>query len=127
MTVMSDRYRGTPEYTRARNLMIFIARQGTVVEYFPQIAEILGIAPHDSGDHIPQQIGQLCGEISEDEFLAGRPLLSAVAMNRNGLPGPGFFKLATALRQFHGGGNDAETEYWLAEHARVCDYWQEHT
>lgn len=24
---------------------------------------------------------QLCGEISEDEHLAGRPLLSAIAMN----------------------------------------------
>lgn len=126
MTVMSARYRGTAEYDRARDLMIQIARRGTVIEYRPQIAAILGIGPADSGDHIPQQLGQLCGEISEDEFLAGRPLLSAVAMNQDGQPGTGFFKLAAALGQFHGSGVDAETKYWLAEHARVCDYWQVH-
>lgn len=126
MTVMSDRYRGTPEYDRARELMIQIARQGTVINYKPQITDILGIDPDDRGDHIPQQLGQLCGEISEDEFLAGRPLLIAVVMNREGQPGWGFFKLATALGQYHRSGMDAETAYWLAEHARVCDYWQQH-
>jgi hypothetical protein len=76
---MPDKYRGTREYDEARQAMLDVARQGSTLFYRPTISDILGL--EGAGDHIPAAIGRLCGEISEDERLAGRPLLSAVAIH----------------------------------------------
>jgi len=44
-----------------------------------------------------RQVGQVLGEVSEDEHQAGRPMLSAVAVNAAGYPGDGFYVLARRL------------------------------
>jgi hypothetical protein len=44
-------------------------------------------------------VGRLLGEISDDEHDAGRPLLSAIAVDKNsGLAGRGFFKLVRDMK-----------------------------
>jgi predicted nuclease of predicted toxin-antitoxin system len=49
------------------------------------------------GNYMSREIGQLLGEISEDEVQAGRPMLSAVAGSAAGKTGGGFFDLAREL------------------------------
>lgn len=44
-----------------------------------------------------REVGYILGEISEDEHVAGRPMLSALALSKAGKAGPGFFGLARAL------------------------------
>jgi hypothetical protein len=126
MNHMRDKYRGTGKYDTAREFMIRTARAGTVVDYRPLFSRILGFDDAESGEHIPHELGQLCGEISEDEYLAGCPLLSAVVINQDkDSPGEGFFDLARSLNLFRGRGESAGTEYWLQEFERVCDFWRQ--
>ncbi len=121
MTFMPNKYRGTPEYAQARKVMIAAARNGTTLFYRPTISDILGL--EGSGDHIPAELGRLCGEISEDEHLAGRPLLSAVIINQDNRPGSGFYDLARGLGLLRGRSQEAEDEYWVAELRRVHTFW----
>ena len=45
-----------------------------------------------------QQVGHLVGEISEDEHNAGRPMLSALVVEKDtGMPSSGFYDLAREL------------------------------
>jgi len=63
----------------------------------------------------------LIGEISEEEELAGRGLLSVIVVHKKGdmEPGPGFFQLASA----HGRDVTDQTAFWISEVKRVFDYW----
>lgn len=118
-----SRYRGTREYDLVRERMIEAARSPErVVRYRPDIARLIGIGDDESGDHVVKQLADICGEISEDEHAAGRPLLSAVVVNEEGHPGSGFFRLARRLRiPFE----DNDT-FWIHELQRVANYWTTH-
>ena len=70
-----------------------------------------------------REIGLILGAISEDEVRASRPMLSAVAINVNGHPGPGFFELARDLGRLDQ--NDGElTAFWEAELKNVYKAWR---
>jgi hypothetical protein len=71
------------------------------------------------------QVGHLVGEISEDEVNAGRPMLSAVVVEKNtGLPGLGFFKLATDLKQFSGKTHNQRKSFLAKEKRKLYDFWK---
>jgi hypothetical protein len=47
-----------------------------------------------SGNYMGNEVGQVIGEISEDEINKGRPILSAIVVSTSGTPGEGFWGLA---------------------------------
>ena len=74
-----------------------------------------------------EEAGAVCGEISEDEVDAGRPMLSALVVGNGGasgrpIPGDGFFILAKALGRYPAGLSDRE--FWERERDLVYDAWQ---
>ena len=63
--------------------------------------------------------------INRAEHAQGRPLLSAVVVNKAlDIPGAGFFTQARALALY--AGSDDE-EFWQAEIKRVYDFWARRT
>ncbi|SRR5258706_15923266 len=122
MVIMPPKYRGTREYDQARDLMIAAARAGQTIFYKPALTDILGF--EGAGDHIPRELGQLCGEISDDEHDADRPLISALVINQSNHPGTGFFELARTLGLLRSRSKEAEDDYWIAELRRVHEFWR---
>jgi hypothetical protein len=70
-----------------------------------------------------RQVGQVLGEISENEHRAGRPMLSAIAVNEAGVPGEGFFKLARRLGKLATQDARAEEQFLNSERNAVYATW----
>jgi hypothetical protein len=123
VAVVPDKYRGTKEYRLVRDAMIQAAHNGSTITY-GDIADIMGLRP--SGHQMGKEVGQMSGEISEDEHIQRRPMLSAVAISVvRRMPGPGFFGLARELGKLQGSSEQDERRFWDAEKAAVYDTWQE--
>lgn len=121
MITVEAKYRGKPEYHRIFSELINAAKyRGTIT--YQEIAKILGLPL--SGNYMGAEIGHLVGEISEDEVIAGRPMLSAVAVNTSGKPGPGFFGLARQLGRLNSNQPSDEARFWKNELAAVYDQWK---
>lgn len=117
--VVPKKYRGTPEYTQIRNLLIRAAQSRGTTTY-GEIAVIMGLPPQ--GNHMSKETGHLLGEIAEDESRAGRPMLTAVAVTIAGTPGVGFFRITRDLGKFGDGTNDEES-FWRQQLEAVYDAW----
>jgi hypothetical protein len=123
MALVQEKYRGTREYQQVRGEMVQAARQDRLV-YYPDIADIMGLPP--SGHHMSKEVGQMSGEISEDEHSQGRPMLSAVAVSvTRRIPGSGFFDLARSLGKLQDSSEQAERRFWEEEKTAVYATWQE--
>lgn len=68
------------------------------------------------------ETGHILGEISEDEVLAGRPMLGAAAVGVSGKPGPGFYGLAKDLDRL--GKGQGEEAFWSQELEAVYGAWR---
>ena len=91
---MTKQYSGSKEYAFIYTELIKAAKyRGTIT--YQEIAKIVGLPM--SGSHMGSEIGKILGKISEDEVSNGRPMLSAIAINVKGVPGPGFYELAKQL------------------------------
>lgn len=119
MTTIGSQYRGTREFLRVYCALIRAATARTVLHY-KEVATLIGVPP--AGHHMARQVGQVLGEISEDEHGWGRPMLSVVAVSEAGVPGEGFFKLARRLGKLGDSGAD-EQAFLEAELERVYDAW----
>ena len=118
MSIVENRYRGTKEYALVYAELITAAKyRGTVT--YQEIAQIMGLPLR--GSHMGKEIGWILGEISEDETTNGRPMLSAIAVNVQLQPGPGFFTLARQLGRLKEENEDA---FWEAERLRVYATWK---
>jgi hypothetical protein len=124
MTTNGSKYRGTKEYHLVFFVLIAAAQSRGVVPH-TKIAPIIGI--NQPGHHMAQEVGQLLGEISEDEHQNGRPMLSAVVVSewKGLLPGEGFFKLARKLGKTSANDATAEKQFWISERDAVYDCWSE--
>jgi len=73
-----------------REILIGVARRGETITYEELEAEMKRVhgscSPH-------WRLGSHLGRISHHERWQGRPLLSAVVVNRDGSVGPGFWKM----------------------------------
>ena len=119
MSVVPDKYRGTITYARVFGELIRAAEYKGVTTY-QDIAFIMGLPQR--GSHMGREIGHILGEISEDEFRANRPMLSAVAVNVHGKPGPGFFTLARDLGRPCREGE--EQAFWDTERDAAYATWR---
>jgi hypothetical protein len=70
------------------------------------------------------EVGQILGEISEDEHNKRRPMLSAVAVKTTQQPGPGFPVLARQLGKLRDASKEAEERFWNEEKDRVYKTWK---
>lgn len=111
---------------RTRPKLVEAARTGRTVTY-QGLMSTLEIGRVD--------IGQIVGTISIMEHREGRPLLSAVVVNRaTGCSGGGFLGLPGVPKSVRRSSRDfqdrkysrAEKEFWEDELSRVFDYWEEH-
>ncbi|MBI5638653.1 MAG: hypothetical protein HZA03_11875 [Nitrospinae bacterium] len=102
---------------QGRDILIAVARRRGQIAYSEFVAQItaLRMEPHDF------RLFHFLGEISTEEDGAGRGMLTAIVVHKNGdmQPGPGFFELAESL-----GRNTKDTlACWVKEFNYVHDYW----
>jgi len=118
---MPKEYRGTQEYALVYCELITAAKyRGTVT--YQEVAKLIGLPLE--GNYMGAQIGQLLGEISEDEVSHGRPMLSAIVVNTTGIPGPGFFGLAVQLGKLDSTDKDKEQAFWKKEQRAIYETWK---
>jgi hypothetical protein len=118
MSIVKSKYRGTKEYSLVYTELIIAAKyRGTVT--YQEIAKIIGLPLQ--GNHMGGEIGQLLGEISEDEATAGRPMLSAIAVSVDGSLGKGFYTLARQLGKLQ---DEDDQAFWEKERQLVYDTWK---
>jgi len=121
MGVVEDKYRGTTTYHLVYNELITAARyRGTVI--YQEIAQLMGLPV--VGSYMGQQVGHILGEVSEDEYVQGRPMLSAVAVGVSGEPGEGFYGLAKELSKLKDDSTEGRRRFWEAEKAAVYKAWK---
>lgn len=95
-----------------RNKLIQVARKGEVIFYLE-----LGIGRG-------QAAGKILGEICEYEYSQGRPLLSAIVVNKaTGMPSEGFWGLSAIPRNLT---DRQRPVFWAKELVKVINYWQSH-
>lgn len=122
MTTITPKYRGTREDHLIHAELVTADRYRGVVTY-GRIAELMNLLTY--GGHMASETGYLLGEISEDEVLQNRPMLSAVAVNTSGKPGDGFFGLAVQLAKLPGDSTEQQKDtFWEAERRRVYETWR---
>jgi hypothetical protein len=121
MAAVTPKYRGTGEYFLVFDELVKCARHRGTVTY-QEIAELIGFPV--VGAHMGREVGHLVGEISEDQHGMGRPMLSAIVVGVDGLPGEGFFKLATSLGKFSGHGDEEQRRFWEQERSAVYELWR---
>jgi len=119
MSAVPKKYRGKKEYALVHAELMTAAQYRGVTSY-QAIAFIMGLP--ERGSHMGKEVGHILGEISEDEVHAGRPMLSAVAVNVDGAVGLGFFALARSLNRLRD--KSDEQAFWEAERDAVYATWQ---
>jgi len=67
-----------------------------------------------------RQIFSVLGAVSTSEVEQGHPMLSAIAVRQEGVPGSGFFGLARDLGRYQSG---TEYSFWIAERDAVWNFW----
>ena len=96
MPVIKTVYRKKKEYHLAHAALVLAAHSRSFLTY-TGIAQLTGLP--DTGNRLQQTVGQLLGEIGEDEYDAKRPILSALVVDkRTGLPSFGFDTLTDKLQ-----------------------------
>ena len=116
-----SKYRGTKLYHLVFSELITAARyRGTVT--YQEIAKIMGLPL--SGNYMGREIGEIIGEISEDEVKQGRPMLSAIVVGVNGKPGAGFFIWAKELYGVSDDDEFDEETFWKEECSKVYETWK---
>ena len=118
MKRVGTRFRGTVAYYHVMTELLRAAQYRGVITY-QEVAWIMGL-PSNNG-FMNAATGQILGEISEDEVLAGRPMLGAVAVGIGGRPSPAFYGLARDLGRL-GYGRD-EVQFWRDELDGVYEAW----
>ncbi len=119
MKRVKDKYRGTPKYFLVMAELVRAAQYRGVTTY-QDIAVIMGLP--QKGVFMGTETGHVLGENSENEVLAGRPMLSAVAVGVSGRPGSGFYALAKDLGRLAKG--KEEEEFWSEEIKLVYEAWR---
>lgn len=89
---------------------------------YQAIAQIMGLPL--KGGHMAGEVGKILYEIVKDELDNKRPMLSAVAVGVNGLPGPGFFVLARDLGKLQDVSEDEQRQFWEKEKEAVYAAWK---
>ena len=120
MSERNGKYRGSTTYHLIYCELIRAAQYGGLTTY-QAIAQIMGLPLQ--GSHMGREVGNMLGEISEDELAQGRPMLSAIVVGVNGLPGSGFAALARELGKLESEDKADEMAFWEEERTAVYKAW----
>lgn len=100
-----------------RTILVGVAKQQATIAYSEVTRDVdtIKFEPDSYAFHA------MLGEISTEEADAGRGMLSAVVVHRDGetMPGPGFFTLAQKLHR----DTSDKIMSWVAELNTAYDYW----
>jgi hypothetical protein len=119
---VKSKYRGTKAYFLAFSELIAAARYHGLVNY-QQIAQLTGLPL--SGNYMGRELVQLLGEISEDEFKNGRPMLSALAVSvTTGRPSDYFYNYARDLGKLKSKAKADEQAFWESECKALYETWK---
>ena len=122
MPVVQNRYRGTREYALAYSALIAAAHNIEMLTY-EGIARLTGLPQR--GAAMAGLVGQLLGEISEDEVNWKRPMLSALVVEKNtGQAGTGFFNIAIKLNRLSKTSKSARKEFLAKEKRALYEFWK---
>jgi hypothetical protein len=122
MPVVKDKYRGSTKYALAYSALIAAAHSRNLCTY-TGIAHLTGLTP--KGSAMGKQVGHLVGEISEEEHDAGRPMLSALVVEKDtGMPSSGFYNLARDSGLLSGTTKTAKKAFLSKEQTKLFDCWK---
>lgn len=100
-----------------RRVLVGRAKARAMIPY----SELVGLVRSVNFNAYDQRLFAILGQVSMDEYQAGRPLLSVLVVHKTGdmQPGEGFFELAESL------GRDTSDvlKAWIAEVQRVYQHW----
>jgi hypothetical protein len=116
-----NKYVGTKEYPLVYGELITAARYRGVTTY-QAVAQIMGLPL--TGNYMGAQVGQMIGEISEEEIRNGRPMLSALVVNTHGVPSDGFYTWAKDLGRYKDDSKQTKEEFWRQEIEAVYSTWK---
>ena len=101
-----------------RKVLIQCAKNEQPITYSELVAEIYTIRfePQDP------KLAEMLDQLSSSEHADGRGMLSVLVVHKDGdgMPGPGFFKLARRL----GRRVDDDLEFWVKEFKHVTCSWR---
>jgi len=108
-----------------RELLIDWAKHGYLGTYSEIVERIHSIPwPQGPFTHNGAQIGRLLGDVSVQEWLENRPLLSALVVRADERsPGRGFFELASELGLLSSTSEEAKLRFWSSEVAACYETW----
>src|SRR5690606_14264807 len=89
---------------------------------YQELADLVGLPLQ--GSHMGRELGMYLGTISENEVKHQRPMLSAITVNVEGSPGPGFYGLAKEYGLLTDDSREGQQRFWEAENARVYETWR---
>jgi hypothetical protein len=115
---------------QAREVLIEWARRYDPGTYGELVDRVTAIEwPEGAFTQFGGQIGHLLGQISAEEWVERRPLLSALAVLKGAdEPSGGFYRLCAELPDVNlPAGKEARYEFWLQEVKRCRDYWKLHS
>lgn len=118
---MPDKYRGSKEYLLVYSELIRAARYRGAITY-QEKAKLMGVPT--KGSYMASATGQILGEIVVDEHAQKWPMLSAIAVNLQGVASPGFYTLARELGRLQDGSKEGERQFWEKEKAAVYETWR---
>lgn len=110
----------TVEYHLIYAELIHAARHRGTVTY-QELAHVVGLPL--TGNYMGKRIGDLLGEVSQNEVTHKRPMLSALAINTSGKPGPGFIPWAEKLGLIKEG--DDPTAFWKKQCDACYKTWKQ--
>ena len=120
MGATTGRYRGSKEYLLVYAELLQAARYRGVMTY-QAVAQIMGLLM--TGNLMGKKVGQLIGEISQDEVQNGRPMLSALVVGTSGVPEDGFHTWAKELGRLTDDAKEGRAAFWESERQAVYQAW----
>ena len=118
---MAKKYKGQIIFQKVYWELIQAAQYRGYVTY-QEIAQIMNLPL--TGSYMGSQVGQIIGEISEEEHKRGRPMLSAIVVGISGSPGEGFFALAKILGYQFEESSSGKRKFWEDERQKVYSTFQ---
>jgi hypothetical protein len=120
--LVKDKYRGKKEYLLAHAALVLAANSRSFLTY-TGIARLTGL-PEVAGQ-LGQTVGHLLGEIGEDEHSLGRPILTALVVDKtSGAPSYGFYKLTDALELTKGYSKTEKKEFMQKEQTKLFKFYE---
>jgi hypothetical protein len=118
---MAKHYKDSLEFLLAYAELIGTAQRRGLITY-GELASLLGLPT--SGNYMGRELGNYLAEVSRNEQVQGRPMLSAVVVYGDGSIGNGFFELAQEMGLLETDDVSKQGQFWETQNKAVYDTWK---